>query len=118
MSQNKNSYLTGADIADKIRQAVHKLQQNELATPPRNASQEALVQAIRTLARSRVSNTLRQLRAVHGLSYEDVAAQTGLSKQVLFDIEYKERRLSLDELRVLSICYHVSESDILGVDII
>ena len=118
MSQQKSNYLTGADIADKIRQAVQKIQKNEQATPPRNASQEALAQAIRTLARSRVSNTLRQLRAVHGLSYEDVAAQTGLSKQVLFDIEYTERRLSLDELRLLAICYHVSESDILGIDIV
>jgi transcriptional regulator with XRE-family HTH domain len=60
---------------------------------------------------------LRQLRAASGLSYDDVAAQSGLSKQILFDVEYKERRLSLDELRKLAACYAVGVNDILGVDI-
>lgn len=73
--------------------------------------------AIRQLARSRVAQTLRQLRAAQGFSYEQVHSQTGLSQQLLFDVEYKEKRLTLDELRKLAHCYGVSGGDILGIDL-
>ena len=118
MKQPKHSGMNAEEIAKRIRETVQQVQQGTEAVPLRNADHETVVQAIRTLARNRVSSTLRQLRALHGLSYEDVAAQTGLSKQALFDLEYKERRLSLEELRVVATCYHVSESDILGVDML
>jgi hypothetical protein len=73
--------------------------------------------SIRQLSRARVSEILRQLRAAHGLAYADVQSQTGLSQQLLFDIEYKDRRLTLDELRRLAACYQVSVDDILGIDL-
>lgn len=73
--------------------------------------------AVRQLARSRVSQTLRQLRATHGLSYAQIQQQTGLSQQLLFDVEYKERRLTLAELRLLAQCYAVSVNDLLGIDL-
>ncbi len=73
--------------------------------------------AIRQLARSRVAQTVRQLRSAQGLSYEHVQARTGLSQQLLFDVEYKDRRLTLDEIRKLAACYEVSVGDILGIDL-
>lgn len=73
--------------------------------------------AIGTLARSRVSEILRQLRAAHGLSYEQIQQRTGLSQQLLFDVEYKDRRLSLGELRRLLDCYDIRVNDVLGVDV-
>lgn len=73
--------------------------------------------AIRQIARSRVAQVLKQLRAAQGFSYEHVHFQTGLSQQLLFDVEYKERRLSLEELRKLAACYGVSVGDILGIEL-
>jgi hypothetical protein len=73
--------------------------------------------AVRQLARSRVSAILSQLRATHGYTYAQVQDKTGLSQQLLFDVEYKERRLSLDELRRLAQCYGVGVNDMLGIDI-
>ena len=52
-----------------------------------------------------------------GLTYDEVQAETGLSQQTLFDVEYKTRRLTLAELRLLAACYDVGVSDILGVEI-
>lgn len=60
---------------------------------------------------------MRQLRAAHGLTYAQVQTQTGFSQQMLFDFEYKERRLTLDELRTLAGCYGISVDDVLGVDL-
>jgi hypothetical protein len=74
-------------------------------------------EALRLLARSRVSDLLRQLRAALNLSYADVQAMTGLSQQLLYDVEFKDRRLTLEELRLLADCYRVSVNDLLGVDI-
>ncbi len=114
----RSNNSVGDQIAKRIREAVLTGQQgNNRLTIPVDTQQESTLHAIRTLARSRVSNLLRQLRAASGLSYDDVAAQTGLTKQILFDIEYKERRLSLEELRKLADCYTVGVADILGVDI-
>lgn len=108
----------GDQIARRIREAILALHQgNERVTQLVDTQQENSIQAIRTLARSRVSSILRQLRAASGFSYEDVAAQTGLSKQLLFDVEYKERRLTLDELRKLAAAYEIGIDDILGVDL-
>ena len=73
--------------------------------------------SVRRLSRSRVADLLRQLRAVHGYSYEQIHEMTGLSQQTLFDVEYKDRRLSLDELRKLAQCYQVSAGDILGIEL-
>ena len=74
-------------------------------------------ESVRQLSRNRVAALLRQLRAVHGYSYEQVQDMSGLSQQLLFDVEYKERRLTLAELRALAQCYQVSAGDILGVEI-
>ena len=60
---------------------------------------------------------LSQLRAARGLTYEQVRQQTGLSMQLVYDVEYRERRLTLDELRLLAACYEVSVNDILGIDV-
>jgi hypothetical protein len=73
--------------------------------------------SVRQLARNRVASLLRQLRAVHGYTYEEIATMTGLSQQLLFDVEFKERRLTLEELGRLARCYQVSPDDILGVDL-
>jgi ribosome-binding protein aMBF1 (putative translation factor) len=86
-------------------------------TPAIDDTPERTRQAIRQLARSRVSAILRQLRAAHGLTYEEIQQRTGLSQQLLFDVEFKERRLNLDELRRLADCYGASVSDILGIDV-
>lgn len=73
--------------------------------------------AVNHSSRSRVSATLRQLRAARGLSYETIREQTGLSQQLLYDVEYGDRRLQYEELRLLAECYGVSPDDVLGVDI-
>ena len=64
----------------------------------------------------RVPRVLRQLRAVHGYTYDEVEDRTGLSQQLLFDMEYKDRRLTLDQLILLAECYRVSAGDVLGID--
>jgi len=87
------------------------------AIEPVEESADLAHDAVRQLARSRVSQLLRQLRAAHGLTYAQIQEQTGLSQQILFDFEYKERRLTLDEVRTLAHCYGVTVNDILGVDI-
>lgn len=73
--------------------------------------------AVNQAARSRVSATLRQLRAARRLSYDAIRTQTGLSQQLLYDVEYSDRRLMLGELILLAECYGVSADDILGIDV-
>ncbi len=105
-------------IARRIREAVADLQQTQARRVlPADSSQERVVDSLRQLARSRISSILRQLRSASGYSYDLLAEQSGLSKQLLFDVEYKEQRLTLDQLRVLAACYEVEINDILGVDI-
>jgi DNA-binding Xre family transcriptional regulator len=87
------------------------------ALPPVDESQDRTRASVRQLARRHVSHLLRQLRAAHGLTYAQVQEQTGLSQQLLYDFEYKDRRLSLEELRALAQCYEVSINDLLGVDL-
>jgi len=72
---------------------------------------------VRQAAANRVSATLRQLRVDHGYSYEQQRDMTGLSLQVLYDIEFKKRRLTVHELGLLAQCYELDASDILGVDL-
>jgi len=73
--------------------------------------------AVSRLARGHVSAALRQLRATRALSYATVRERTGLSQQLLYDMEYGEHRLTLVELRLLAECYGVTVNDVLGVDV-
>ncbi|MEZ4584576.1 MAG: hypothetical protein R3A10_23580, partial [Caldilineaceae bacterium] len=59
--------------------------------------EEAAVDArasVRQLSRVRVAALLRELRAVHGFTYAQIQNETGLSQQLLFDMEFKDRRLT------------------------
>jgi DNA-binding Xre family transcriptional regulator len=107
------------DLLQRLRESVLRLSHDKPTSvvPPVDDTPERTRNAIRVLARSRVSQILRQLRAARGLSYEEIQQQTGLSQQLLFDMEYKDRRLRLDELRRLAACLNVDVSDILGVDL-
>ena len=84
---------------------------------PESQREVSVRDSVRQLARSRVSEILRQLRAARGLSYEQVREQTGLSQQILYDMEYRDRRLMLAELTALAACYEISVNDILGIDL-
>ncbi|MCL4862150.1 MAG: helix-turn-helix transcriptional regulator [Caldilineaceae bacterium] len=104
-------------LVKRIRDTVLRMAHSPMrALEPATEMEDKTRQSVRHLARSRVSQLLRQLRAAHGLTYADVQAQTGLSQQMLFDVEYKDRRLTLDELRTLAVCYGVEVNDVLGVD--
>ncbi|MCB0046093.1 MAG: helix-turn-helix transcriptional regulator [Caldilineaceae bacterium] len=107
------------DLVRRMQDALTRLRLLPEATITKVEDDEVLDarESVRQLARSRVAALLRQLRAVHGFSYEQVSEATGLAQQTLFDIEYKERRLTLDELGRLARCYQVSPGDILGVDL-
>jgi hypothetical protein len=85
--------------------------------PPVEETEDNTRASLRRLARFRISLVLRQLRAAHGLTYAQIQAQTGFSQQFLFDVEFKDRRLTLDELRTLAQCYAVHVNDLLGVDV-
>ena len=109
---------TREQMMQRIRETLNWLRRTSTdTTAPLQQSERNMRDAIRQLSRQRVSDLLRQLRAAHGLSYEQVHERTGLSQQLLFDVEFKDRRLSLDELHRLAICYQVSVDDLLGVDI-
>jgi ribosome-binding protein aMBF1 (putative translation factor) len=105
-------------VIQRIRESLTWLRR----TPTRNSTPYQKVErnirdSIRQLSRQRVSDLLRQLRAAHGLSYEQVNERTGLTQQLLFDVEFKDRRLTLDEIRRLADCYQVSLDDILGINV-
>jgi hypothetical protein len=103
-------------LLQRLRDTVGRLNtQTERVVTPADETVERTRQAVRTLARSRVSQSLRQLRSAQGLNYEQIQMLTGLSQQLLFDVEYKDRRLTLDEIRLLAACYGVSAGDILGI---
>ena len=91
------------------------------STPGRPAvpaqDENELRSALRQVARNRISQMLSQLRATRGLSYEQVRQQTGLPMQLIYDLEYRDRRLTVDELRLLAACYDVGVNDILGIDL-
>lgn len=105
-------------LVQRIRESLFRLQRTpdrtSVAPPP---TERHIRDSVRMLSRRRVSDLLRQLRAASGLSYQQINEMTGLSQQLLFDVEFKDQRLTLDELRQLLACYQVSVDDILGVDI-
>ncbi|MBK8045791.1 MAG: helix-turn-helix transcriptional regulator [Anaerolineales bacterium] len=86
-------------------------------TEPPPAEEVNLRKSVSQLARVRVSAILRQLRSAHGYTYAQVQERTGLPQQLLYDVEYRERRLTLLELTALAECYEVSASDVLGIDL-
>ena len=104
--------------ARRIRESLLRLDQTPTRVTQESRTDEVdLSESLRRLARARVALMLRQLRAAYGLTYSQVQADTGLAQQVLFDVEFKDRRLTLAELRLLAECYKISISDILGVDV-
>ncbi|MDI9549009.1 MAG: helix-turn-helix transcriptional regulator [Chloroflexota bacterium] len=105
-------------LANQLRDALLRLDQlPERAAEPPAAPEPDIRQSVRRLSRARVALLLRQIRAANALTYSQVQTDTGLSQQLLFDVEFKDRRLTLDELRLLAECYGVSVNDILGIDI-
>lgn len=105
-------------LVRRIRESLLRLTQSpQRSTEPYEAVDTPVRDSVRKLARTRISQVLRQLRATNGLSYAQVQADTGLSQQLLYDVEYGERRLTLDQLRQLADCYHVDVEDLLGIDI-
>ncbi|MCC6453757.1 MAG: helix-turn-helix transcriptional regulator [Caldilineaceae bacterium] len=117
-AQDQSSSQSQELIMQRIRESINWLRRTPTPTSaPSQQSERNVRDAIRQLSRQRVSDLLRQLRAAHGLSYEQVHDRTGLSQQLLFDVEFKDRRLALDELRRLASCYQVTVDDLLGIDI-
>ena len=111
-------HLTDDSLLHRIRDTVLRMAQ----TPVRareivETHEDGTRASLRRLSRTRVSLFLRQLRAAQGFTYAQVQEQTGFTQQLLYDLEFKERRLTLDELRVLTTCYGVSVNDVLGVDV-
>ncbi|MFN8465794.1 MAG: helix-turn-helix transcriptional regulator [Caldilineaceae bacterium] len=105
-------------LLQRLRESVIQMRKTPQRTTTPGVQHEVNVRdAIRQLSRSRVSEILRQLRATRSLSYEQVRERTGLTQQLLYDVEYKDRRLTLPELTALARCYEVSINDILGVDV-
>jgi DNA-binding Xre family transcriptional regulator len=111
--------LENDGLLQRMRENVLRLGHQKPASvvTPINDAPERTRQAIRLLARSRIAQVLRQLRAAHGFSYEELQTRTGISQQTLFDLEFKDRRLSLDELERLAEVYNISVGDVLGVDV-
>lgn len=111
MSENNETLLS------RLRAAVTGPQSPNKPRVPDPVQDAQIREAVSRLARSRVSATLRQLRAARSLSYEAVRERTGLSQQLLYDMEYGERRLTLAELHLLAECYDVAVNDVLGADV-
>jgi DNA-binding Xre family transcriptional regulator len=113
--------MTDASHDDSILKRIRSRVPGAAGTPRQPAApaqdEAELRKALRQMARSRVSQMLGQLRAARGLSYEQVRQRTGLTMQLLYDVEYRDRSLTVDELRLLAICYEVSVNDILGIDL-
>lgn len=104
-------------IIQRIRESLARLNRTpDRSTEPYQETERHIRDSIRKVSRTRISQLLRQLRAAHGLSYAQVQANTGLTQQLLFDVEYGDRRLTLDQLSRLAECYHVSVEDLLGID--
>ena len=105
-------------IYKRIRDTVLRLTHApKLVVEPLDEAETNARNAVRQVARSRVGALLQQLRATYGYTYAQVQEKTGLSQQLLFDVEYKERRLTLDELRLLAQCYEIGVNDVLGIDL-
>ena len=105
-------------LVHQIRDSLLRLDQlPERVVEPPTSPEPDVRDSVRRLSRGRVALLLRQVRAANGLTYAQVQTDTGLSQQLLFDVEFKDRRLALDELRLLAECYRVSVNDILGIDV-
>lgn len=110
--------MTDDYYSDSIRESLLRLDRTPTrATGDLERVEPGLHDSLRKLSRTRVALILRQLRAAHGLTYAQVQTDTGLSQQVLFDVEFGKHRLTLDELTLLASCYKTSVNDILGVEI-
>ncbi len=104
-------------LISRLKKSARRAARKPVEVKSRIETPEVLMRdSVRDLARSRLSLALRQLRAAHGLSYADIQERTGLSQQLLWDVEYKESRLTFDELELLVECYGLSAGDILGVE--
>lgn len=105
-------------VIERIRESLARLSRTpDRTTEPYRETERHIRDSIRQVSRARISDLLRQLRAAQGYSYAQVQADTGLAQQLLFDVEFKDRRLTLDQLRRLAQCYHVSVEDLLGIDL-
>jgi hypothetical protein len=105
-------------LFQRLRESVIRIRKTpQRATAPVLNQEINVRDSLRQLSRSRVSEILRQLRAARSLSYEQVHEKTGLSQQLIYDVDYKDRRLTLAELAALAKCYEVSINDVLGVDV-
>jgi ribosome-binding protein aMBF1 (putative translation factor) len=110
--------MSQEQLVQRIRESLLRLQQTQSPpSKPARSPTSDVRDSVRKLSRQRISDILRQLRAANGLSYEQINDLTGLSQQLLFDVEFKDARLTLDDLRKLLACYHVSVNDLLGIDI-
>ncbi|MCS6828755.1 MAG: helix-turn-helix transcriptional regulator [Caldilinea sp.] len=104
-------------LLSRLRASLARQQQRPVSAPEDPLGEAKMRAAVSQMARSRVSAALRQLRAARSLSYDAVRERTGLSQQLLYEVEYGSRRLTLGELMLLAECYGVSADDILGVDL-
>lgn len=105
-------------LIQSLKEQVARLRYGEeRVTEPVEETEVDARESVRRLARTRVADLMRQLRAVHGYTYEEIQNETGLSQQLLFDFEFKDRRLTLDELRLLATMYGVSAGDVLGIEL-
>ncbi|MEM7128045.1 MAG: helix-turn-helix transcriptional regulator [Chloroflexota bacterium] len=105
-------------LNERFKRTLERVEQVPTDRDPKVIIVEEQMRAsILVAARNRVSQSLKQLREAHNLSYGDLQAKTGLSQQLLWEVEYKERRLTLTELKALASCYQLSAGDILGVDL-
>jgi hypothetical protein len=110
--------LTDDSLLQRIRETVLRMARTpaRVRTPPEETDDRTRL-SLRQLSRTRVSQLLRQLRAAQGLTYAQVQERTGFTQQLLYDFEYRERRLTLEEVRSLAACYGVTVNDLLGVDV-
>lgn len=105
-------------LLDRLKEAVLRaVRVPQVTTLRPNAAEASMRDSVRTTARVRISTALRQLRAAYSFSYEDLQTKTGLSQQLLWDVEYKDRRLTLSELEKLAACFEMTASDLLGIDL-
>lgn len=108
----------GDGLLQRMRQNLRRVQRlTDVAESRDDLALRQVRDAVRTLARNRVCTALRQLRAVHGLTYEDLQERTGISQQRLWNVEYGEQRLTLDELQRLAPCFNATVADFLGIDL-
>jgi len=105
-------------MLERMQETVRRAARIPAVSQPRTDAVDAPMRnAVRTLARQRISLALYQLRAAHSLSYEAIQERTGISPQRLWDVEYGGQRLTLDELHKLAACFQLTASDMLGIDV-